>query len=133
MNGLNNSLGARLADERTRLELSQKDLAAACGKTRESIGKYERDVIVPGGDFFIALAKMGMDIQFVIAGVRSANIGQVAEERGHYGIQGVGTISREEQIWLEIIRGLDPDHRARLKEIGSALVSTQRKVKPTGS
>jgi transcriptional regulator with XRE-family HTH domain len=75
-----NSLGNRLAEERGRLGLTQQDLAKTSDSTRESVGKYERDVNVPGGEALKAFARLGMDVQYILTGVRSLNLYRVAEE-----------------------------------------------------
>lgn len=66
-----NSIGERFAEERKRISLSQKQLADACGKTREAIGKYERNLMMPGGDVLSVCYELGFDIKYVLTGVPS--------------------------------------------------------------
>lgn len=133
MEGSNNSLGARMAEERARLGLSQQDVANACDGTREAVGKYERNVNVPGGEMLRSLAKIGMDIQYILTGTRSKNLDRVAEEAGTYKAEkGVGALSKEEEKVVEMYRHLQPQERTRLKAIIDSLVSAGIKNKDIG-
>lgn len=131
MGGSYASLGARLAEERARLRLTQQDVADACATTREAIGRYERDVNVPGGDALEAFAKLGMDVQFLITGVRSSNLNKVAEESGTYKVEKgrVGALSKDEEALVEKYRHLKPADRTRLHAIGDALAESEVKGK----
>lgn len=61
----------RIKEERKRLGLSQAQAADLTGVTRETWGKYERRILVPGGDVLFAFAAAGADIQYIIKGERS--------------------------------------------------------------
>jgi len=54
--------------ERKRLGLSQASLAERCGVSREQMGKYERGVNAPGGEFLFSFAELGGDVQYVLTG-----------------------------------------------------------------
>ena len=65
------SIGGRLKEERERLHLGQKEFAEITGILRNSIHRYETDDQIPGGNALIACAKAGVDIQYVLLGVKS--------------------------------------------------------------
>ncbi|MEW6330215.1 MAG: helix-turn-helix transcriptional regulator [Pseudomonadota bacterium] len=111
-----NSLGTRLAEERKRLGLSQQELAEACDSTRESIGKYERDVNVPGGEILMSLARLGMDTQYVLTGVHSMNLYQVAEEAPKYRPE-----PTKKQVDQEVLLGVLMGVKEYLNETGREL------------
>lgn len=51
------TLGQRVRELRLRRGLSQEDLARRVGVRQKQISSYERDVNVPSGEIFIALAR----------------------------------------------------------------------------
>ena len=125
MSEINSSLGARIAEERSRLGLSQMAVASACKTTRESIGKYERDLNAPGGEVLQSLGELGMDVQYILTGVHSANLNRVAEEAGRYHASGGKKRTVEVDLLKSVIVGveeylndseqeLDPDDKADL-------------------
>ena len=61
-------IGARLREERERLGLSQVQLAEAAGVMRNAQGLYESGARSPDGDYFAAVARVGVDVVFVLAG-----------------------------------------------------------------
>ncbi len=65
------SIGERLREERERLELSQTVLAELGGVTRISQGNYESGKRKPKADYWNALAEAGVDVQYVLTGMRS--------------------------------------------------------------
>lgn len=68
--------GARLSEERERLRMSQQGLADACGIARTMLSRYERAVTEPGAGSLIALASHGVDVQYVLTGVRTPKSSQ---------------------------------------------------------
>ena len=125
-----NSSPGRLKEERTRLGLSQSVLAESLGVTKWTVINYER----PGGrgtpipaDLLSACARLGMDVQYIITGVPSANMNRVAEEAGTYRVErkGPAALSKEEQRLLEKYRRLKPQQRTHAQAIVSTLVSTE--------
>jgi len=120
----------RLKEERTRLGLSQSALAESLGVTKWTVINYER----PSGrgtpipaDSLSACARLGMDVQYILTGVPSANLNRVAEEAGSYRVERNGrpTLPKEEQKLLEKYRRLKPTQRTHAQAIVSALVSTE--------
>lgn len=73
------SLGGRLAEERRRLGLKQDELAEACNTTRETIGRYERNVHVPNADAIKALSLAGINTRYVVIGPSVDNVLAVGE------------------------------------------------------
>jgi transcriptional regulator with XRE-family HTH domain len=69
------SVGQRLAQERGRIGLNQSDFAAAGGCGRASQVNYETGKRAPDSDYLVAVARIGVDVQYVLTGVRSANAG----------------------------------------------------------
>ena len=68
------SVGARLKEERERLEWSQAALAEAAGASRRAVVAWESGATVPGADSLAALAKHGYDVLYIVVGQRSAPV-----------------------------------------------------------
>jgi len=64
------AIGARLKEERTRLGMSQTDLAALAGAVYQTQGNYESGRRTPDADYLAAVDKAGVDILYVITGRR---------------------------------------------------------------
>lgn len=65
------SFSERLKSERKRLKLTQPQLAELAGTTKQSQLKYEKDMQKPGTEYLIAVAAVGVDVQYLLTGVRS--------------------------------------------------------------
>ncbi|MDE5681106.1 MAG: helix-turn-helix domain-containing protein [Mailhella sp.] len=72
--------GERLKEERKRLKIKQKDLAATFGVVHQTILSYEKGKTNPEIDFFEKISKLGFDVQYIITGERSDNV-LTAEEK----------------------------------------------------
>jgi transcriptional regulator with XRE-family HTH domain len=78
-------IGASLVEERKRLGLSQTEFAAIPGVTRKTLFGYETGERVPDAAALAAWAAIGVDIAYVITGLRAkahrklAAIGQASE------------------------------------------------------
>lgn len=91
--------------------------------SREMIRQYEIGNSAAGADVLAKLAGLGFDTQYLLTGVRSANL-PVADERGRYEVeQGGGALSREEAALLELFRQLRPSDRTHIKAVVSSLAS----------
>ncbi len=130
-----NSPSARLKQERTRLDLSQVALAKALGVSKWTVINYERTggrgTPIPA-DLLSACSRLGMDVQYILTGVRSSNLNRVAEESGAYRqAEGKGTasLSNEEQNLLEKYRRLKPQQRTHAQAIVDALIPVEERVK----
>lgn len=108
--------GERLREERDRLELTQQEMADAAGVRREMWSKYERGVAVPGGDVFDALARMGIDLMYVLTGMRVSEAQKPIET----------PLSPREQTLLKNYRGADDEGRRAVETTASALAHKDR-------
>lgn len=66
------SVGRRLREERERLALSQPALAGHGGTTKKTQIDYEKGVSGPKAEYLARVAEIGVDVQYVITGVRSS-------------------------------------------------------------
>lgn len=66
-------IGVRLREERVRLGYSQADICNSCGISKRSYIHYESGDRSPDAEFLGAASKMGIDVQFVVTGIRSEN------------------------------------------------------------
>ncbi|MGU9857074.1 helix-turn-helix domain-containing protein [Pseudomonas sp. LF245] len=66
-------IGARLKSERQRLGLTQASLGAAGGVEVNAQGRYEAGVRVPRADYLASIAKVGVDVLYVVTGQRMMN------------------------------------------------------------
>lgn len=64
-------IASRLKEERSRIGLNQIDLAAAAGVTRQTQSKYEKGIRCPDSLYLNAISQQGIDILYVITGVRT--------------------------------------------------------------
>ncbi|HEF4757266.1 helix-turn-helix family protein [Burkholderia multivorans] len=65
------SIGARLKEERLRIGLSQAEIAALGGLSNKTQLSYESDARSPDANYLAALARVGVDVLYVITGERS--------------------------------------------------------------
>ncbi len=66
-------IGVRLREERSRLGYSQADICNSCGISKRSYIHYESGDRSPDAEFLGAASKIGMDVQYVVTGIRSEN------------------------------------------------------------
>jgi len=123
----------RLKEERQRLGLSQTALARTLGVTKWTVINYERTggrgTPIPA-DLLSACARLGMDVQYILTGVASANLQRVAEEAGTYKVdrKETGSLSSGEQKLLEKYRRLNPRQRTHAQAVVDALTSAEKEV-----
>lgn len=102
-----------LKAERKRLGFSQADAAEKCGVSREIWGRYERGVVVPGGEVLKALADLGADVQYILtgspAGSNTSAPTHLTPDRS-----APTDLPSDEQLLLESYRGLAPAERKAL-------------------
>jgi transcriptional regulator with XRE-family HTH domain len=72
------SISTRLREERKRLRLSQGELADLLGIHRNSQARYERGEREPDTAYLEAIGKAGVDVGYVLAGVKSDVFGPSA-------------------------------------------------------
>lgn len=66
-------IGARLKSERLRLGLTQAMLGVAGGVEVNAQGRYEAGARVPRADYLASIAKVGVDVLYVVTGQRMKN------------------------------------------------------------
>ncbi|KMK28953.1 transcriptional regulator [Pluralibacter gergoviae] len=66
------SIGVRLREERERLGLSQVAMGEIAGIRKQTQLKYEKGDSSPDATYLAALSKFGLDVLYVVLGIRSA-------------------------------------------------------------
>ncbi|ELW8793366.1 XRE family transcriptional regulator [Salmonella enterica] len=69
---MHSGIGERLREERLRLELSQAALGEIGGVRKQAQLLYEKGERNPDAAYLSAISKFGVDIQFIVTGVRSS-------------------------------------------------------------
>lgn len=109
------SIGTRLREERERLGKTQTELAEMAaaadvpGATRQSQARYEKGLQMPGAAYLAVVATAGVDIQYVITGVPSAQRGIA--------------LSAEETALLGNFRNCSTEGRAAILATATAMAS----------
>jgi transcriptional regulator with XRE-family HTH domain len=67
-------IGSRLKDERELLKLNQEDFAALGGVGRKTQFNYESGERAPDGAYLAALAQHGVDVQYILTGLRASTL-----------------------------------------------------------
>lgn len=73
-------IAMNLIDERERLGYSRSNFAVQVGMTGESLRLYELGKTNMSAEFLAAAAQLGVDVQFVLTGVKSENLHMVAQK-----------------------------------------------------
>ena len=73
-------IALNLIDERERLGYSRNNFATQVNMTNESLRLYEIGKTNMSADFLAAAAQLGVDVQFVLTGVRSQNLHMISEK-----------------------------------------------------
>lgn len=117
------SIGERLREERTRLELSQEKLGAIGGVQKRAQINYESGERQPDALYLRGVAQIGVDVQYVLLGVRSANLDQVmlsdefVEETSQERVKAVSVLptvellGEDERALLALYRKASPERR----------------------
>jgi transcriptional regulator with XRE-family HTH domain len=66
-------IGLRLKDERQRLRLDQEPFAAAGGVKLVAQSNYETGKRAPDAEYLAGIAGLGVDVQYVLTGIRTAD------------------------------------------------------------
>ena len=128
------NIGHRLAEERRRLGKTQVDFAELAGVGRASQENYEAGRRSPDATYLKKIAKVGADIQYILTGVRSTNLKDVAEDSATYKVnKGIGALSREEEKVVEMFRAIRPEDRTAIKKVVTSLASASEEKGKTGS
>ncbi|MCA6220043.1 helix-turn-helix domain-containing protein [Photorhabdus antumapuensis] len=75
------TIGSRLREERMKFNLTQVELADIGGIHKNTQGNYENDQKSPDAKYLERIAILGIDILYIITGVRSVQSDMSAEER----------------------------------------------------
>lgn len=68
------SLGERIREERTRLDLTQEVFAAGCDTSKRQQIKYEKDDQSPGAAYLAGACRLGVDVVYLLTGMRSGHL-----------------------------------------------------------
>lgn len=113
------TVGERLKEERTRLGLSQTALGAVAGVGKATQINYEKDSGSPTANYLIAVATVGVDMMYVLSGVRTP--------------RPVEGLSVTEEKVLDNYRSLPESDKASVRRLTDALAQSsdesERKVK----
>jgi len=109
------SIGKRLREERDRLGYSQPKFAAFAGTTKKSQIDYEKDITQPKAGYLSAIAEVGVDVAYVITGIRS-NVETPPSQATT-----PAPLSREEAALLDNFRHCTPKAQAAIKATSDAL------------
>lgn len=75
-------IALRFTEERARLGFSQADFARKLAISREGLRKYENGQTQIGTELLAAAATLGLDVQYVICGVRSSDLNKIGDRLG---------------------------------------------------
>lgn len=67
-------IGSRLREERERLGLNQEGFGQLGGVRKQAQLLYEKDERKPDSDYLAAVAAAGVDVLFVLTGLRQSNL-----------------------------------------------------------
>ncbi|MFS7242291.1 helix-turn-helix domain-containing protein [Serratia proteamaculans] len=107
------TLGARLREERNRLGLTQAELAEIVGIHKNSQGNYENDVKSPDSKYLSMVAEHGIDILYVVTGVKTPQ----------------PDVSVEELKLIENYRAMDDAARLNIQAVGDSFAQSKPKIK----
>ncbi|WP_109078949.1 helix-turn-helix domain-containing protein [Aggregatibacter kilianii] len=74
-------MGERLREERERIGLTQAALGAVGGVQKQAQLKYENGARNPTSEYLIEIAKVGIDVSYVLFGTRANNALTAEEEQ----------------------------------------------------
>jgi len=127
------SISERLKEERLVTKLNQTDFGAIGGVTKKTQMLYESGERMPDAAYLRAVAGVGVDVQYVLLGVRSTNIGDimlsdgfVQETRGEREVSIKQRLTEvmlppDEAALLDSYRHAPPEGKAALKAVCAAL------------
>lgn len=101
-----NEIGERLRAERQRLGLNQDEFGALGGVARNAQSHYEKGIRNPDSVYLAAVAKVGVDVQYVLTGKRTDSPDSLAPR---------------EAALVEHYRKCTPERRQSLEEMAAAL------------
>ncbi len=66
-------------NERLRLNMTQTEVAELCDVSKKTIINWEKETPIPS-DKLNLLACAGFDVQYIVTGIRSKNLGEISEK-----------------------------------------------------
>lgn len=124
---MDKSLFERIKEERKRLRLTQQQVANSASVTRETWSRYESGKISPGTDVWIALAKAGADINYIITGERiiieafdEILSDSVAENQGSYDVD--LKLTKRELALISYFRKVNEETKQSIENVAKLLV-----------
>ena len=90
------TLGNRLKLGRKSLGLSQEQLAAVAGIGANAQGHYESGFRVPRASYFAALSALGLDVQYIVLGVRNRPYADLVADEAQF-IQALRLLDAEDR------------------------------------
>jgi transcriptional regulator with XRE-family HTH domain len=105
------SVAERLRSERTRLDLSQADMATAGGISLRTQAAWEKGEQSPNADYLATVSVIGVDVLFIVTGTYQLAGAQDAQPQ----------LSADEQSLLMSFRGLNDKARSTIKELALML------------
>ena len=103
------NIGARLREERERLQKTQDDFAALAGVGKRALIHYEKGERMPDAALLAAIAAAGADVLYILTGQRSGTAAPAVQP-----------LARDEEILLDNYRNSPPDARAAIKATSDA-------------
>ena len=100
-------IGARLREQRDGLGITQEELAERLGKTRNTIGAWERGDQYPSGEFYASAPGWGFDVLYILTGSPVASVS--------------GVVNEQEAALLDNYRAADERGRAAARAVLTAL------------
>ncbi len=127
----------KLGEERKRLNLNQNKVAIYCEVSIKTIGRWEKNIPIPA-DKLALLAQLGYDITYILTNLKlipettgltaAADVWKVTDSNKINGENTI-SISKEQEIWLNMLESLTGGDQQRLQQIGLALVGySQAKI-----
>lgn len=113
---MNVDIGRRLREERERLAETQADFAARVQCDRKSQVNYEAGTRAPSADYLARAADIGVDVLYVITGVRT-----VVAHRGAVNTGDALVLSVEEHCLVDNYRHASREGRRLLEAAGAAI------------
>ncbi|WP_261842055.1 helix-turn-helix domain-containing protein [Aliamphritea ceti] len=101
-------IGARLKEERLRLNVSQQVFAGFGGVARNAQSNYEKGLRMPDAGYLSAIAAEGADVQYILTGKR---MNTFIEQR----------LSEDESILLDTYRHLDVRQKDAVHKVSEVM------------
>lgn len=101
-------ISERLAEERVRLNMNKSQMASAGKVANSTYTNYEEGNRSPDADFLAAIAEAGVDVQYILTGVR---YNAIANDPAAYTV-----LNKREQALLANYRAIDDEEDKRLIE-----------------